>query len=75
MVPNTDHPAWKRIKAMYDRGDIDRLDRMLRRDEAYEAMGKIGKLVQTTVLWFISMAVALYGVKSWIDQYIQSKGG
>lgn len=68
-VPD-DHPAWVKIKAMYEAGDFDTLDRMLQREEALVAMGQMGKLLQAVLLWFGSMIGIFFIIKAWIDNYI-----
>lgn len=67
---NTNHPAWQKIKQMYERGDFETLERMIDREEAWAAMGRMGKMFQTILLWFGSMIAIFFAVKSFIDSYI-----
>lgn len=65
-----EHPAWLKIKRMYEAGDFDTLDRMIQREEAFMAMGRMGKLFQAILLWFGSMVAIFFVVKTWVDNYI-----
>ena len=65
-----EHPAWLKIKHMYEQGDLETLDRMIQREEAFIAMGRMGKLLQAILIWLGSMIGIFFIVKAWIDNYI-----
>lgn len=74
-----DHPAIVRIKEMLARGDLDKLDRMIKWQDSLEALGKLGMLMQWIVVklavgvaWAAGL-LASYGVltgelQKWLTQ-------
>lgn len=53
-----EHPGVTRIKAMYERGDFDTLDRMVKFWEALEKLGVLGDLLRRFIIWTGIIAAA-----------------
>lgn len=51
MVEDAEHPGVTRIKQMYDRGEFDKLDRMMRFWDALEKLGLLGDLLRRFIIW------------------------
>ena len=69
-----DHPAWQKLRRMYEDGDIETLDRMIQREEALAALGRMGGLIQRVILWLGSIAALFFAVRAFIDNYITAIG-
>ena len=46
-----DHPAWVRLKKMYERGDFEKLDSAVAFVDLVANLGKAGKLLKAGVIW------------------------
>jgi hypothetical protein len=60
-----DHPAWRRLKAMHERGDFEKLDRMVEFWDSLETLGRAGDLIRRGIvllgkvlLWFAAIFAA-----------------
>ena len=60
-----DHPAWKRLKAMHERGDFEKIARMVEIWDSIETMGRAGEMIRKTIvllgkvlLWFAGIFAA-----------------
>ena len=51
-----EHPAWKRLKEMHDRGDFDKIDEMVQTWDGILALKTAGALVIKVLGW-----VAVFG--------------
>lgn len=71
MVPDPNHPAWKIVQEMYVRGDLARLERMLRREEGYEALTRMGKLAQQVLLWLGSMFAIYWAGQAAVEAWVR----
>jgi hypothetical protein len=64
-----DHPAWKRLKEMHDKGDLEKLARVLEFWDSLETLGRAGNLIRKTIvllgkvlLWFAGLFAAWLAV-------------
>ncbi len=46
-----EHPGVTRIKLMYDRGEFEKLDRMMQFWDALEKLGMLGDLLRRFIIW------------------------
>ena len=60
-----DHPAWKRLKSMHERGDFEKIERMVEFWDSLETLGRAGNLIRKTIvlavkvlLWFAGLFAA-----------------
>jgi len=60
-----DHPAWVRLKSMHDRGDLQKLERMVEFWDSLETMGRAGDLIRRAIvmlgkvlMWFAALFAA-----------------
>ena len=70
-----DHPAWTRLKAMHDRGDFDKIDRMVKFWDALETLGRVGDLARRIILWLGVMFAAWFAFSEYLVNYIRRAAG
>lgn len=46
-----EHPGLAKVKAMWDKGDFDKIERMVKYWEAIENLGLLGNLLRNVILW------------------------
>lgn len=46
-----DHPGVAKIKQMYDRGDFETIDKMVKFWEALENLGAAGSMLRSFLIW------------------------
>lgn len=68
----TEHPGVTKIKAMYDRGDFETLDRMMRFWEALEKLGLLGDLLRRFIIWSGVVAGGYLALNGHIAEWIKS---
>lgn len=64
-MTESEHPGVTRIKQMYDLGEFDKLDRMMRFWDALEKLGMLGDLLRRFIIWTGIIAagyLAIHGV-------------
>lgn len=66
-----DHPGVARIKAMFERGDLDTLERMARFWEALEKLGMLGDLLRRFIIWTAIIAGAYLAVHGAISDWVR----
>lgn len=49
--PDEEHPGLVKIKQMWDRGDFETIDKMVRFWEALENLGLLGDLLRRFIVW------------------------
>ena len=70
-----DHPAWIRLKKMYERGDFDKLDSAVAFVDLLSNLGKAGKLLKGGVVW-LSIIIGAYLVfTEWILKSVKKAAG
>jgi len=67
-----DHPAWKRLKAMHDRGDFDKIEKMVSIYDGVEALGSIGSIAGRALIWCTSIIAAYLAVTGHLADWIRS---
>lgn len=67
-----EHPGVTKIKAMYDRGDFETLDRMVKFWEALENLGALGDLLRRFVIWSGVIAGGYLALNGYITDWIRS---
>lgn len=67
-----DHPGVARIKQMWDRGDFETLDRMVRFWEALEKLGLLGDLLRRFIIWSGAIAAGYLAFNGFISEWIKS---
>ena len=68
----TDHPGVARIKQMYDRGDFDTIDKMVRFWEAMENLGVVGNMLRRFILWSGVVAGGYLVFSGFVADWIRS---
>jgi hypothetical protein len=70
-----EHPGVTRIKAMYDRGDFETLDRMVKFWEALEKLGLLGDLLRRFIIWTGIIAAGYLAVHGVITDWVRDTVG
>lgn len=66
-----EHPGLTKIKAMYERGDFDTIDRMVKFWEAMENLGVVGNMLRRFIVWCGIIAGAYLTVNGHITEWIR----
>jgi len=69
--PEPDHPGVARIKAMFERGDLDTLERMVRFWEALEKLGILGDMLRRFIIWTGIIAAGYLAVHGAISDWVR----
>lgn len=67
-----EHPGVAKIKAMYDRGDFDTLERMVRFWDALEKLGLLGDMLRRFVIWTGIIAGGYLALSGHITEWIRN---
>jgi hypothetical protein len=67
-----DHPGVAKIKKMWDNGDFETIDKMVRFWEALENLGMLGEVLKRFILWFGIIAGAYLIANNHISDWIRS---
>ena len=78
-----DHPAWVRLKQMHDRGDLDKISRMVEMWDSLENLGRAGAVIRKAIvlagkvlMWFAGMfATYLAATGDLVKIFGRSSGG
>lgn len=68
---NKDHPGVTRIKQMWDNGDFETLDKMVKFWEALENLGRVGDLIRRFILWCGVIAGTYFVVSNYLYEWIK----
>jgi hypothetical protein len=71
-LEGTEHPGVKKIKAMWERGDFDTIDKMVRFWEAMENLGILGDMLRRFILWSGIIAGGYLAASGYITDWIRS---
>lgn len=66
-----DHPGIARIKQMYERGDFETIDRMVKFWEAMENLGMLGDLLRRFIMWSGIVAGGYLAFNGYITEWIR----
>jgi len=69
---STDHPGVVRIKQMWDRGDFETLDKMVRFWDALENLGVLGGMLRRFIMWSGVVAGGYLVANGYIVEWIRS---
>jgi hypothetical protein len=77
MTPPTEdvekeHPGVTKIKQMYDRGDFDTIDKMVKFWDAIENLGAIGDVLRRFVIWIGVIAGGYLALSGYVTEWIRS---
>ena len=70
-----EHPGVAKIKQMYDRGEFETLDRMIRVWEGLERLGLIGDMVKRFLIWCGVLFAAYFAVTEYILAWVKKAAG
>ena len=67
-----DHPGVARVKQMYERGDFETIDRMVKFWEALENLGMLGDMLRRFIIWIGIVAGGYLALNGHITEWIRS---
>lgn len=67
-----EHPGVTKIKKMYEKGDFDTIDKMVRFWEALENLGLLGGMLRRFILWSGIIAGGYLAINGYIIEWIRS---
>jgi hypothetical protein len=67
-----EHPGVARVKQMWEHGDFDTIDRMVRFWEALENLGRLGDLLRRFILWSGVIAGGYLAANGYITEWIRN---
>lgn len=78
-----DHPAWLRLKKMHERGDFEKIERMVEFWDSLETLGRAGDLIRRTIvlagrvlMWFAAIFAAYLAATGDLAKFLgRSSGG
>jgi hypothetical protein len=71
-IDENEHPGLAKIKAMYDRGDFETIDKMVKFWEALENLGVLGGMVRRFIMWSGVVAGGYLVANGYIVEWIKS---
>jgi hypothetical protein len=66
-----EHPGVAKIKQMYERGDFETIDRMVKFWEAMENLGVVGAMLRRFILWSGIIAAGYIATSGAIHEWIK----
>lgn len=70
--PEAEHPGLAKVKQMWDRGEFEKLDRMVAVWTALENIGALGDIVRRFILWFGVIAAGYLAFSGWLADWVRS---
>lgn len=70
-----DHPGVAKIKAMWDRGEFETLDRMIKVWEGLERLGIIGDMVKRFLIWCGIIFAAYFAFTEYLLAWVKKAAG
>lgn len=70
--PEKEHPGLAKVKAMWDKGDFDRIDKMVKYWEAIENLGMLGDLFRKIILWLGAVIGAYIVASGYLADWVRS---
>lgn len=67
-----DHPAWVRVKSWHDRGDLERIEKMVKVFEGLEAMGTVGSWIAKFLMWCAVLGGAYITVSGTLEAWVRT---
>jgi hypothetical protein len=73
MTPQEEeHPGVAKVKAMWERGEFEKIDEMVRIWTALQNIGMLGGLVKRFLIWAGIIAATWLTASGWLTEYIRS---
>jgi len=72
LPPDVEHPGVTKVKQMWERGDFDTIDKMVRYFEALESLGLLGNTLQRFVIWSAIIASGYLAFNGYLTDWIRS---
>ena len=66
-----EHPGVRKIKEMYDHGDFETIDKMVRFWEAMENLGRVGDILKRFIIWTGIIAGGYLAASGAITEWIK----
>jgi hypothetical protein len=66
-----EHPGVTKIKQMYERGDFDTIDKMVKFWDAMENLGAVGDILRRFVIWIGIIAGGYLAASGYIAEWIK----
>jgi hypothetical protein len=67
-----EHPGLVKVKQMWERGEFDKLDKMVKLWTALENLGMLGGLIKRFLIWAGIIAGTWLTASGWLTEYIRS---
>ena len=67
-----EHPGLAKVKSMYDKGDFETIDKMVRFWEALENLGALGGMLRRFILWSGVVAGGYLAFSGYLTEWIRS---
>jgi len=75
MADNDEHPGVKKVKQMWERGEFEKIDRMVKFWDALEGFGRLGDMLRRLVIWAGIILAAYFAVTEGIMAFIRRTAG
>jgi hypothetical protein len=66
-----EHPGVTKVKQMWERGDFEKLDQMVKYWEALENIGMLGGVIRRFIIWFGVIAAGYLAFSGYITEWIR----
>ena len=66
-----DHPGVAKVKQMWDRGDFEKIDKMVKYWEALENLGLLGGLLRNFIIWSGVIAGGYQADNGYVTEWIK----
>ena len=67
-----EHPGLAKVKTMWERGDFDKIDKMVRLWDAMESLGMLGGIAKRFILWSGVIAAGYLAFNGWLVEWIRN---
>jgi hypothetical protein len=71
-IPEHEHPGVTKVKQMFERGDFETIDKMVKFWEAMENLGTVGGMLRRFILWSGVIAGGYLALNGYITEWIRS---
>ena len=68
MEESEEHPGVTKVKQMWERGEFEKIDRMVRFFDAVESLGIVGNMVHRFIIWSAIVAGAYIALNGHVTQ-------
>jgi hypothetical protein len=66
-----EHPGVTKIKQMWEHGDFEKIDQMVKYWEALENIGMLGNMLRRFIIWFGVIAAGYLAFSGYITEWIR----